>query len=751
MFIIIKSMQSLQNTIEQISSNKIIIEQNKNYKGLPINSKNSKFSSLTVDPIYKFPIISKRSFPYYLIDSQCYFPDSTNLLRFYEYLHYNSPFKQKKETNIKEPFEKNNPKNTIYYSNLNSISSTKNEKPFDLIEALKNENISIDSPSLSSGLNLSLSPDRLENVSKRGKSLKNKYNFSPKRDELRINSVSSINLSQVRDSLINGAEQILNFSNVEISGLENESRRLYQKIDDQVDIPSNDEALFTGTKTDESLRKNPYLVELVAETDEENSWLMYKSIEALKTAKILQLGTEEDRSPSDDDEGPLKVDTGRLFLNGETASKSKLSGAVSMNRVIQKITQKVLTDSSDLILSTVPETQPSIDFPDMLSPLLKKMVILEGNKDSAKIISAIATSGFNSSLIIEYSSEDDLTKAYPSKKDPWNDLWSGLLNSKCLNILLTIRIQWISCGFEHMTAVSIDGKVLSWGYGGSGCLGHGNTLSIFYPTFIRSLLPERILYLECGGYHNVAVNEEGDVWVWGRGDVNQLGVDCFQLQTDEIGVVALNPIRLDELSEHGIVIKAVACGEAHTLLLDSEGKVYSFGWSEDGQLGTSIAETQSSFLHKTINIISGLFSKIVKISAGSTFSACISEFGHVFVWGNGEQGQLGQGNYLKSSRLPIIINSLCHEFIIDIICGESHVICIAQSEKIYAWGQGIAGFFPEQCFYPIGSDIICFASRSLLNLKNYQEFVIQESDACSNLDEAVTKKLKNYNEKRNPR
>ena len=47
-------------------------------------------------------------------------------------------------------------------------------------------------------------------------------------------------------------DPIVNFSNLELSVIENENRRLYQKLDDQADVPSNDEAVFTGTKTDES-------------------------------------------------------------------------------------------------------------------------------------------------------------------------------------------------------------------------------------------------------------------------------------------------------------------------------------------------------------------------------------------------------------------------------------------------------------------------------------------------------------------
>jgi len=32
-----------------------------------------------------------------------------------------------------------------------------------------------------------------------------------------------------------------------------------------------------------------------------------------------------------------------------------------------------------------------------------------------------------------------------------------------------------------------------------------------------------IQYIECGGYHNSAIDENGQVYMWGRADVGQLG------------------------------------------------------------------------------------------------------------------------------------------------------------------------------------------------------------------------------------
>jgi alpha-tubulin suppressor-like RCC1 family protein len=50
-----------------------------------------------------------------------------------------------------------------------------------------------------------------------------------------------------------------------------------------------------------------------------------------------------------------------------------------------------------------------------------------------------------------------------------------------------------------------------------------------------------------------------------------------------MGFVALRPMKIRKFNTGSA--KAIAVGEAHTLVLDIKGNVYSFGWAEDGQLG----------------------------------------------------------------------------------------------------------------------------------------------------------------------
>lgn len=83
--------------------------------------------------------------------------------------------------------------------------------------------------------------------------------------------------------------------------------------------------------------------------------------------------------------------------------------------------------------------------------------------------------------------------------------------------------KMLSCGFEHCVCL-IEGAVWSWGFGGSGCLGHGRYETLSDPKRIETIT-NRVVFLEAGGYHNGIITDYGDVYTWGRSDVGQLAIE----------------------------------------------------------------------------------------------------------------------------------------------------------------------------------------------------------------------------------
>ena len=88
----------------------------------------------------------------------------------------------------------------------------------------------------------------------------------------------------------------------------------------------------------------------------------------------------------------------------------------------------------------------------------------------------------------------------------------------------------------------------------------------------------------------------------------------------------------------------VECGQKHTLLLNSQGAVFSFGEGLSGQLGTNKKEIQQ------YNIVqlpfekwnkSGVNDKIAKIKAAAFNCAAFTDKGKVYLWGSTANGKMG--------------------------------------------------------------------------------------------------------------
>ncbi|XP_061351815.1 RCC1 domain-containing protein RUG3, mitochondrial [Gastrolobium bilobum] len=130
--------------------------------------------------------------------------------------------------------------------------------------------------------------------------------------------------------------------------------------------------------------------------------------------------------------------------------------------------------------------------------------------------------------------------------------------------LENVRIVQIASGGYHSLALTDDGKVLSWGHGGHGQLGHGSVQNQKIPVVIEALAHEHIMYISCGGSSSAAVTDKGKLYMWGNANDSQLGVP---------GLPAVQPCPVevnflmedDGLGPHKVL--SIASGAAHAMCL----------------------------------------------------------------------------------------------------------------------------------------------------------------------------------------
>jgi len=65
--------------------------------------------------------------------------------------------------------------------------------------------------------------------------------------------------------------------------------------------------------------------------------------------------------------------------------------------------------------------------------------------------------------------------------------------------------------------------VLTWGRGVFGQLGQGTSENVRVPTVVAKLMKTHVAQVACGWQHTLALSSNGKVFAWGYGEDGQLG------------------------------------------------------------------------------------------------------------------------------------------------------------------------------------------------------------------------------------
>lgn len=137
---------------------------------------------------------------------------------------------------------------------------------------------------------------------------------------------------------------------------------------------------------------------------------------------------------------------------------------------------------------------------------------------------------------------------------------------KVVSSVEDVRIIQIACGGYHSLALTEDGKVLSWGHGGHGQLGHSSVQNQKVPTMVEALAHERVISIACGGSSSAAVTEMGKLYMWGNAKDSQLGIPGLpEIQPSPVEVKFL-------MEDYGLAphrVMSVAIGASHAMCLVS--------------------------------------------------------------------------------------------------------------------------------------------------------------------------------------
>jgi hypothetical protein len=164
---------------------------------------------------------------------------------------------------------------------------------------------------------------------------------------------------------------------------------------------------------------------------------------------------------------------------------------------------------------------------------------------------------------------------------------------------LPSKTRDVACGGSFGVALSVDGYVHVFGINGAGQLGIGDP-DEKVPIPKKLEVPgEKIIGVTCGYHHTIVVTESEKIYGWGANGAGQLGLGDYAHRSTP---------QLIKLPDDMKKMASLACGGFHSMAFDISGDIFVWGYNEFGQLGLGDGNKRNnptllprSFIPKKIN------------------------------------------------------------------------------------------------------------------------------------------------------
>ncbi|KZV53871.1 hypothetical protein F511_00137 [Dorcoceras hygrometricum] len=320
------------------------------------------------------------------------------------------------------------------------------------------------------------------------------------------------------------------------------------------------------------------------------------------------------------------------------------------------------------------------------------------------------------------SGEDGQLGIGNSEEKEWVCAISSLNSSNVCSVV---------AGSRNSLGICADGKLFTWGWNQRATLGHPQeTKNENVPSQVKALANVKIIQAAIGGWHCLAVDEQGRAYAWGGNEYGQCGEEPER--KEDTGKPVRRDIIIPQRCVPRLSVRQVAAGGTHSVVLTHEGHVWTWGqpWppGDIKQISTPVR-------------VQGLDS-VRLIAVGAFHNLALLDDGTLMAWGNNEYGQLGTGDTQPRSqpipvhglsditlishgnnnleffvKIDIVFKSLYIDVQVDVAAGGWHSTALTDDGEVYGWGRGEHGrlgfgddksskMVPQRVQLLVGEDIV---------------------------------------------
>jgi alpha-tubulin suppressor-like RCC1 family protein len=258
-------------------------------------------------------------------------------------------------------------------------------------------------------------------------------------------------------------------------------------------------------------------------------------------------------------------------------------------------------------------------------------------------------------------------------------------------VLAGRTLTQIVAGFSFTCALDTSGAGYCWGLASSGQLGNNSTTQSLVPVAVSTsgvLAGKTLTQITAGNAHACALDASGSAYCWGANGTGQLGNGSTTRSLVPVAVTTSGVLA-------GKTLTQIAGGPGHTCALDSAGAASCWGANGNGQLGNS-STTQSlvPVAVTTSGVLAGKTLTQISTDENGMFTCALDSGGAAYCWGAASFGQLGNGGVSSVPGVPVAVVTtgvLAGKTLTQIATGSGSACAVGSTGAAYCWGQGVNG------------------------------------------------------------
>ena len=244
-------------------------------------------------------------------------------------------------------------------------------------------------------------------------------------------------------------------------------------------------------------------------------------------------------------------------------------------------------------------------------------------------------------------------------------------------------------GDDHSCAVLSDGTVKCWGGNENGQLGDGTHTYSATPVQVVTSPGhplENVVQVSAGENFSCAVLSDHSVSCWGESDYGELG-------NNAIGSDVLTPAQVVGIGGSGTLsgVSQVSAGGRFACALLTDGTIDCWGDGFNGQIGNGSSGGSNDPAYPVHVYEAGtsgaLFANVTSLSAGNSH-ACAVSAGSVYCWGEDDNGDLGTGHTGSESDNPALVARISAT---EVSAGYYDTCALLSAGTVDCWGLNYSG------------------------------------------------------------